>query len=386
MKKPPPSAVGLPLSGQVNVNCLAQTLERANASYKFLLLKIILQLVEKQGDAAEIAISFKDIRREMLILSWFPIRHFRLRFGTNDMIDDVLKDLTDGREPVLIVSKAFTKAKQVRQSFERVAGDIEALNRVRNLTQHPLYVMIRPWFKKEIREIGNSKSYTLITKLSNDRFADTENPPLYRIDAQQQRIVVHHRWRTYFEDNHQIINGWLDSQWLRYLDNCNPNVPSLSDKLWELPDRQPLNRQRKYWRYYMEGNELRCLYSDQILKNRSYHLDHFLPWTWVGHDQMWNLAPAKSCINSSKSNMLPNTEHINALADMHLKFLTFTNKKLTESVWQRWVDDYVVGLSTDFAGLLKKDNLINAYDSTVKAQLALARLQGFEDWNQQQCQ
>ena len=382
MKKPPPSAAGLPLSGQVDVNCLAQSLERANASYKFLLLKIILQRVEKQAGAEEISISFDAIRREMLILSWFPIRHFRLHFGTSDMIGSVLQDLTDKRKEGIITSEAFTSTDQVRNSFAKVADSLAELTQVKNLTHHPLYVMINPWFRDETKGMIHYKAYKLITKLSNERFADTKNPPLYRIDMEQQRIVVHHRWRAYFEDNQQIINGWLDSQWLRYLASCNPNVPSLSNKLWELPDRRSLARQRKYWRYYMKGNELRCLYSNQSLDDRNYHLDHFLPWTWIGHDQLWNLVPANPNINSSKSNLLPSAEQINALSDMHLKFLTFTNEQLSETVWQRWVDDYVVGLSTGFNDLLKKENLANAYDSTIKAQLALARRQGFEDWKQ----
>jgi len=34
-------------------------------------------------------------------------------------------------------------------------------------------------------------------------------------------------------------------------------------------------------------------------------LDHFVPWSYVAHDEMWNLHPTTKSINSSKSNNLP---------------------------------------------------------------------------------
>jgi CRISPR/Cas system Type II protein with McrA/HNH and RuvC-like nuclease domain len=36
-----------------------------------------------------------------------------------------------------------------------------------------------------------------------------------------------------------------------------------------------------------------------------YDLDHFIPWSFVSHDLLWNLIPSDGSINSSKSNKLP---------------------------------------------------------------------------------
>lgn len=35
-------------------------------------------------------------------------------------------------------------------------------------------------------------------------------------------------------------------------------------------------------------------------------LDHFVPWSYVAHDELWNLVPTTKSLNSSKSNDLPN--------------------------------------------------------------------------------
>ena len=34
-------------------------------------------------------------------------------------------------------------------------------------------------------------------------------------------------------------------------------------------------------------------------------MDHFVPWQYVAHDELWNLHPTTKSINSSKSNGLP---------------------------------------------------------------------------------
>ncbi|MDY5576621.1 MAG: HNH endonuclease domain-containing protein [Lachnospiraceae bacterium] len=33
-------------------------------------------------------------------------------------------------------------------------------------------------------------------------------------------------------------------------------------------------------------------------------IDHFVPWSYVAHDEMWNLNPTTKSINSSKRNNL----------------------------------------------------------------------------------
>jgi hypothetical protein len=37
-------------------------------------------------------------------------------------------------------------------------------------------------------------------------------------------------------------------------------------------------------------------------------IDHFIPWSFVLHDRLWNLIPTSRSINSSKSDLLPPLE------------------------------------------------------------------------------
>ena len=84
-------------------------------------------------------------------------------------------------------------------------------------------------------------------------------------------------------------------------------------------ERSSLLEQRKFWNTAINnGLEVRCLYTDKLLAAREYELDHFIPWSFVSHDLLWNLMPADASINSSKSNKLPNLKlYLPKLAEAH---------------------------------------------------------------------
>ena len=42
-----------------------------------------------------------------------------------------------------------------------------------------------------------------------------------------------------------------------------------------------------------------------MLTDKDISIDHFVPWSYVAHDEFWNLSPTTRSINSSKSNNLP---------------------------------------------------------------------------------
>lgn len=44
---------------------------------------------------------------------------------------------------------------------------------------------------------------------------------------------------------------------------------------------------------------------EEPLNDKNISIDHFVPWSYVAHDELWNLTPTTRSINSSKSNNLP---------------------------------------------------------------------------------
>ncbi len=89
-----------------------------------------------------------------------------------------------------------------------------------------------------------------------------------------------------------------------YLQRRNPSVPGIADKLYP-PQERKLEKVKKYWRMIIALEGVQEIYDEQLLTEKDISIDHFVPWSYVAHDELWNLSPTTKSINSSKSNHLP---------------------------------------------------------------------------------
>ena len=102
------------------------------------------------------------------------------------------------------------------------------------------------------------------------------------------------------------MKGWLEDCLIHYLQRRNPGVPGIIDKL-EPPEKRDLKAVSDYYHTILDaGVELRDIYTGILLtKETSLSIDHFVPWSYVAHDELWNLNPTTQSVNSSKGNALP---------------------------------------------------------------------------------
>lgn len=100
------------------------------------------------------------------------------------------------------------------------------------------------------------------------------------------------------------MEGWLSYQMITYLQRRNPSVPGIADKLYP-PQERNLAKVQKYWKLIMELQPIKEIYGGNELTGKEVSIDHFVPWSYVAHDELWNLHPTTKGINSSKSNHLP---------------------------------------------------------------------------------
>ena len=102
-----------------------------------------------------------------------------------------------------------------------------------------------------------------------------------------------------------ILMGWTDYNLITYLQRRNPGVPGISDKIYP-PQERKLTAATNYWKYMIRRREVRDIYTGGILTPEDLSIDHFVPWSYVASDELWNLTPTPKSVNSSKSNNLPN--------------------------------------------------------------------------------
>lgn len=91
---------------------------------------------------------------------------------------------------------------------------------------------------------------------------------------------------------------------ITYLQRCNPSVPGIADKLYP-PQERNLVKVQGYWKLIMGLQPIKEIYGGNELTGKEISIDHFVPWSYVAHDELWNMHPTTKGINCSKSNHLP---------------------------------------------------------------------------------
>lgn len=133
-------------------------------------------------------------------------------------------------------------------------------------------------------------------------------------------------------------------EWIKYLEKANLEEDSyaLANKLDASAERQNLNSYRKV---LIEFNQTKCFYCGKHLhddNDKASPVDHFIPWSFVKDDKLWNFVLACPRCNSSKSNILPEQDYFAALKERNAKlcnmnssivkqdFKTYSYSKLIE--------------------------------------------------------
>jgi hypothetical protein len=130
---------------------------------------------------------------------------------------------------------------------------------------------------------------------------------LYRfnhIDGLDSKIVMDVEWADYIRCNYKIISGWIQYNMILYLQRRNPSVPGIPNKLFP-PQERKLERVKTFWKTIVEIAPIYDIYGKIQMEKNNISIDHFVPWSYVAHDELWNLSPTTRGINSSKSNHLP---------------------------------------------------------------------------------
>ncbi len=256
----------------------SRLLENTTNSYKYLFLKAITERVVRGEDH----INIDDLIIDMLVLAWYPNQYFKLSFGLQDQIGNVFKQQNfNYNSSISITSTSFSNQLRVeiKDSIDR-----------KKLADYVQYRLLTPFFSEELRGKKDQVKNSLIFDLAENEFET--KLPLYRMTSDKKAIILHSSWCDFIKANTAILNNYQKFEWVSYLQKNNPNVPSIIYKTEPPIQRNSLVRQKKYWNIFIKNNtNERCIYTGKPLISINSSLDHFLPWSFVCHDRLWNLIP-----------------------------------------------------------------------------------------------
>ncbi len=282
----------LPYSDELNIGAFQQIFSDVSESYKFFWLRSIIKFVNE----GQIRMKYDDIINSMLADVWYMVNEYHLDLGPRDQIKETVKHMSD------ISGFQSNEKESVLISYLKEEKDRELRRKKRDLTVYVPYYLLSSFLPGSKGSFYNGKS--------NKRIADDLNHlegMLYsfeEIKGLNSFIVVDSLWAEYIRKNYGIIYGWIEYQLVLYLQKRNPSVPGISNKL-HCPIERNMNNVIKYWKMVSEVTEIKEIYGNKLITKKDISIDHFVPWSYVTHDELWNLHPTTKSINSSKSNNLP---------------------------------------------------------------------------------
>jgi transcriptional regulator with XRE-family HTH domain len=378
----------LPKSDTVDVSALSRLFQKKTNSYKYLFFLSILDILKRRQFDVLSPISFREIIIEMLANAWYPHTYFKLSFGLQDKISDKLDSLNINIFDTKIIFQDIDKKYLRRRLSDKPINDI-----VLELSRYVPFLLIRPFFEQELRssKVGQKKRTNpgddeqKIINLSGSLFEI--NKPLYRFNANLIKdcdsIVFNSSWLSYIETNYSIIYAWVCWEWLKYMQQHNPNIPAVANKLFPPQERVKIDpKYRNYWKSILDKTAIHCIYSNQSISLSQFDLDHYLPWSFVAHNQPWNLIPIVPEINSSKSNHIPDDNYFDEFVCLQHLGLCVSREIMSDQQWINYVEPYLLDLKiANGSNLIDLQLLKSAYESTLNPLISIAIRQGFTRWS-----
>jgi len=331
-------------------------------SYKYYwwlsIIEIGLQKVEKE-------ISFDEIVLKIISKLWYPVNYFKLSFGKIDQCSKHVKQIQQNYQ----LEDNLSDHDLYQFLIEH--KDSELLVQItKELTRYVPYRFIRPWYNEETRGLKDGLVNSKILQLQN------ESAP-YKIELYSGKIIINKEWFDWIKINYKLIKAHSYFELIQYLEKENPNVTSLSKKL-EKPKTRSLSTPTKYWKSFIqkEPKQTSVFENKPLAELEELSIDHFLPWSFLAHDLIWNLHPINKKVNSSKSNFIPKKSYFKRF--YHLQY-NFCNYLLNEDI-NRSLENYytLFNCSNEELNSLSQEQFIIKMNSFYLPQYEIAKNMGFD--------
>lgn len=283
----------VPQIGGLSTSAMNRVFDNTTATYKFYWLLALLDMYVKENQDEMLALK---LAARMVAYAWYPIEYFNLSFGKGDSMEVIIPTIAELTG--ITVDEKLEDKNNIITEFVYANRQVKA--EVKKLINNVPFWFLTPWIKT-----NDSKDMVL-------RSQSLENDCLYSLTGigEGLTVTINPKWSRYLKTNYEILRDFALWNLTLFLQAKNPNVPNVAGKLIRPEKRDALTAQTKFWNKVIEiGGPITCIYTNTPLGQKQFELDHFMPWSFVSHNQNRNLIPANGSINSSKSNRIPDLKH-----------------------------------------------------------------------------
>lgn len=271
--------------------------------YKFYWLEAIVQLIAEGVKET----TFDAVIDEMICNAWYSVREFHIHLSGMPIDGQVKDGLERAVSKLSELSNLPANASKVeiKNAIKKYALELETSKE--QLTNMVPYRALAGFFDRaeEPADWGSVRRMTEYIERINEHVVILPYT-LGTGSKLKKEIYFQPSWTKMIQDNTVSILGWIQYEKVKWLQNNNPEVPGLVYKLAPMDEKmRKLNHVRKLWEGILELTEVRDVFTGEVVAPKAYDVDHFIPWSFVMNDELWNLMPMDSSLNSAKSNKLP---------------------------------------------------------------------------------
>ena len=142
---------------------------------------------------------------------------------------------------------------------------------------------------------------------------------IYKLDLKKSLIELSHP--ELIKEYSDVILESINYRWSRILENFNSS-PRISQKVKSIDQGKIKRGNLNNFREYLNLTGDSCFICGEKIKNETPSIDHLIPWSYIYHDDLWNLVCTHRSCNSSKSNRLVEEVDIRRLEKRNVELLS----------------------------------------------------------------
>lgn len=351
--------------------------------YKFYWLEAIVRMISEGITKT----TFNDIIDEMIANAWYSVLEFHIHLSgiPGGEVKDGLERSVLVLQDVSLLPANASKI-EIKNAIKIHESELRKYKE--QLTNMVPYRALAGFFDKMDEKIDWGSVQRMVSYIERmDKICLL--PYTLGTSAKLKREVYFNAaWIRMIQDNMVAILGWIQFEKVKWLQSNNPEVPGLVYKLMPMDEKmRKLKKVHELWDAVIDILPVRDVFNDAPIEKEKYDVDHFIPWSFVMNDELWNLMPMDSDLNSSKSNKLPKWEPFfeKFAHNQYILYSLICDESLTgirsryescfrDNLHSIWANQelYRKGNSREeFFHILEK-NMRPVYDS--------AKLQGYQIW------
>lgn len=267
--------------------------DKKDNTYKFALARFLLDYIKNLDEIKDQHISYEQIAESFLKYYWNQVVVFKIK-------QDFKK--TKKAKIVTIIEENTLDICEFYDSFSKKESSIKLKEELINNIYKYCLADVIPRFQRNSSQ--NIYFHNAISKKS--RF--------YLPEKSKRFIVLKASAINQIKKNHTLLFNILILEWAKFLEKTN-FTPRLIQKVERLsnPQRGSLT---KYKKILLETTS-KCFYCGKDLSiEDKIHVDHFIPWSYLFDDNLWNLVISCESCNLKKSNYLPSEKFLEKLKNV----------------------------------------------------------------------